>query len=41
MTYIEVYFNIKVLDSAEINAEMVREILVAELSALNFDSFVN
>tara|TARA_B100001057_G_scaffold294803_1_gene294909 strand:+ start:59 stop:910 length:852 start_codon:yes stop_codon:yes gene_type:complete len=41
MAYIEVYFNIKVLDSAEINAEMVREILVAELGVLNFESFLN
>ena len=41
MRYIEVYFNIKALDSAEINTEMVREILVAELGALNFESFVN
>ena len=41
MRYIEVYFNIKALDSAEINSEMVREILVAELGALNFESFVN
>ena len=41
MTYIEVCFNIKVLDSAEINLEMVREILIAELSLLNFESFEN
>ena len=41
MKYIEVYFNIKALDSTEINAEMVREILVAELAALNFESFLN
>ena len=41
MTYIEVCFNIKVLDSAEINSDMVREILVAELGVLNFESFVN
>ena len=41
MKYIEVYFKIKALDSAEINAEMVREILVAELGALNFESFLN
>ena len=41
MTYIEVCFIIKVLDSAEINSDMVREILVAELGVLNFDSFVN
>ena len=41
MRYIEVYFNIKALDSTEINTEMVREILVAELGALNFESFVN
>ena len=41
MNYIEVYFNIKALDSAEINAEMAREILVAELGALSFESFVN
>ena len=41
MRYIEVYFNIKALNLAEINTEMVREILVAELGALNFESFVN
>ncbi len=41
MTYIEVCFNIKVLDSAEINSDTVREILVAELGVLNFESFVN
>ena len=41
MNYVEVYFNIKALDSAEINAEMAREILVAELATLNFESFVN
>lgn len=41
MRYIEVCFNIKVLDSAEINLEMVREILIAELGVLNFESFVN
>ena len=41
MTYIEVCFNINVLDSAEINSQMVREILVAELGVLNFESFVN
>ena len=41
MTYIEVCFDIKVLDSAEINSDMVREILVAELGVLNFESFVN
>ena len=41
MTFIEVCFNIKVSDSAEINSDTVREILVAELSVLNFESFVN
>ena len=41
MNYIEVYFRIKALETAEINAEMAREILVAELGALNFESFVN
>mgnify|MGYP001334187907 CR=1 FL=1 len=41
MTYIEVCFNINVLDSAEINSQMVREILVAELGVLNFERFVN
>ena len=41
MNYIEVYFSIKALESAEINAEMAREILVAELGALNFESFMN
>ena len=41
MNYIEVCFGIKTLESAEINAEMAREILVAELATLNFESFVN
>ena len=41
MRYIEVYFKIKSLDSAKINSEMMREILVAELGILNFESFVN
>ena len=41
MTFIEACFNIKVSDSAEINSDIVREILVAELSVLNFESFVN
>ena len=41
MNYVEVYFSIKALESADINAEMAREILVAELSGLNFESFVN
>ena len=41
MRYIEVCFNINVLDSAKINSEMMREILVAELGVLNFESFVN
>ena len=41
MTFIEVCFNIKVSDSAEINSDIVSEILVAELSVLNFESFVN
>lgn len=41
MNYIEVYFSIRALESAEISAEMAREILVAELGALNFESFVN
>ena len=41
MNYIEVSFSIKALDSAEINAEMVREILVAELGVLDFESFIN
>ena len=40
MTYIEVCFNIKVLDSAKINSDMVCEILIAELGVLNFESFV-
>ena len=40
MMYIEVCFNINVLDSAEINSQMVCEILVAELGLLNFESFV-
>jgi ribosomal protein L11 methyltransferase len=41
MNYIEVNFTISVTDSAEINAAMVREILIAELGSLNFESFVN
>lgn len=41
MNYIEVYFTIKALETAEINAAMAREILVAELGALDFESFVN
>ena len=41
MNYIEVNFNIIANESAEINAQMAREILVAELGALNFESFVN
>ena len=41
MNYIEVSFTIKASKSAEINFEMVREILVAELSGLNFESFVD
>lgn len=41
MNYIEVSFTIKASKSAEINSEMVREILVAELSGLNFESFVD
>jgi ribosomal protein L11 methyltransferase len=41
MNYIEVNFTITANESAEINAEMAREILVAELGALNFESFVN
>ena len=41
MNYIEVNFTIKTLETAEINAAMAREILIAELGALNFESFVN
>ena len=41
MNYIEVNFTIKALETAEINAEMAREILIAELGAINFESFVN
>ena len=41
MNYIEVNFNIIANESAEINTQMAREILVAELGALNFESFVN
>jgi ribosomal protein L11 methyltransferase len=41
MNYIEVNFTIKALETAEINAAMAREILIAELGALNFESFVN
>jgi len=36
MNYIEVNFTITANESAEINAQMAREILVAELGALNF-----
>ena len=41
MNYIEVNFTITANESSEINAQMAREILVAELGALNFESFVN
>ena len=41
MNYIEVNFTITANESADINAQMAREILVAELGALNFESFVN
>jgi len=41
MNYIEVNFSITVQDSAEINAEMAREILIAELGAIDYESFVN
>ena len=41
MNYIEVNFTITANESAEINAQIAREILVAELGALNFESFVN
>ena len=41
MNYIKVCFAIHALESAEINADMVRDILVAELGALDFESFIN
>ncbi len=41
MNYIEVNFTISANESAEINAEMAREILIAELGTLSFESFVN
>lgn len=41
MNYIEVNFSITTLDSAEINAEIVRDILIAELGAIDYESFVN
>lgn len=41
MNYIEVSFQIEALDSAEISTDMVRDILVAELGAIFFESFVH
>lgn len=41
MNYIKVCFAIKALESAEINADMLRDILVAELGVLDFESFIN
>ena len=41
MNYIKVCFDIKALESAEINADMLRDILVAELGVLDFESFIN
>ena len=41
MNYIEVNFSIKMAEATEINIESVREIIMAELAMLNFESFVN
>ena len=41
MNYIEVSFQIEGLDSAGISTDMVRDILVAELGAIFFESFVH
>jgi ribosomal protein L11 methyltransferase len=41
MNYIEVSFQIEALDSAEISTDTVRDILVAELGAIFFESFVH
>ena len=41
MNYIEVSFQIERLDSAGISTDMVRDILVAELGAIFFESFVH
>ena len=41
MNYIEVNFSIKMAEATEINMDSVREIIMAELAMLNFESFVN
>lgn len=41
MNYIEVNFSIKMPEATEINMDSVREIIMAELAMLNFESFVN
>ena len=41
MNYIEVNFSIKIAEATEINMDSVREIIMAELAVLNFESFVN
>ena len=41
MNYIEVSFQIEGLDSAGISTDMVRDIIVAELGAIFFESFVH
>ena len=41
MNYIQVIFTVKVLDTSEINFEMARDILIAELGNLNYESFIH
>lgn len=41
MNYIQVIFTIEVLDTSEINFEMARDILIAELGDLNYESFIH
>ena len=41
MNYIEVNFSIQMAEASEINADRVREIIMAELAMFNFESFVN
>tara|TARA_B100001093_G_C26615858_1_gene922295 strand:- start:14 stop:865 length:852 start_codon:yes stop_codon:yes gene_type:complete len=41
MNYIEVSFKIEALDSADISTDMLRDILVAELGDIFFESFVH
>lgn len=41
MNYIEVDFRIKMAQASDINADSLREIIMAELAVLNFESFVS